>query len=132
MAKNGICSVCSGKTSRVQAVMCRGCRSAHLINIMKHPTKVRQREWHLKKKYGLDAGEFDAWWTVFKGKCGICSIEMTMPLPTQGQSLTAVCVDHDHVTGNIRGLLCNACNKALGLFKDDPQILINASKWVSK
>jgi len=41
-----------------------------------------------------------------------------------------LCVDHDHNTGKIRGLLCNTCNRALGLLKDNKQLLINALKYL--
>lgn len=131
MTEPGKCSVCGVKTKGRHALMCRPCRTKTSRENMPN-VGVRQREWQLKKKYGMEPGEFDAWWNVFKGKCGICDNDLTMPTKSRGQSLGTVCVDHDHATGQVRGLLCNACNKALGLFKDDPKILSNAMKWISK
>lgn len=39
-------------------------------------------------------------------------------------------VDHDHKTGQIRGMLCNHCNKGLGHFKDDPMLLEFAAQYL--
>ncbi len=52
--------------------------------------------------------------------CAICRQK-------QNGSREWLCVDHDHTTGVIRGLLCDPCNKALGLFADDP-IRLQAAK----
>jgi hypothetical protein len=41
-----------------------------------------------------------------------------------------VCVDHDHVSGKIRGVLCRMCNTGLGHFKDDPIILSTAIQYL--
>ena len=53
-----------------------------------------------------------------------------MPTNTRGQGLSVVAVDHDHKTGNVRGLLCNKCNKGLGFFEDDINILKKAVEYL--
>lgn len=53
--------------------------------------------------------------------CQICN---------QTDSRRKLSIDHDHVTGKIRGLLCDACNKGLGLFKDNKDLLENAKNYL--
>lgn len=85
----------------------------------------------LKKKYGLDNIDFECLWQAFKGKCGICKIHLVMPTLGQGQPRNAAVIDHNHNTKNLRGLLCNSCNKALGLFNDSIKNLKEAIKWLT-
>jgi hypothetical protein len=54
------------------------------------------------------------------GKCAICG------------KITKLGVDHNHITGKIRGLLCPTCNSALGLFYDNKLILLNAIKYLEQ
>ena len=42
----------------------------------------------------------------------------------------ALSIDHNHATGHVRGLLCDACNKALGCFKDNIENLENAIQYL--
>jgi len=41
-------------------------------------------------------------------------------------------VDHCHTTGEVRGLLCNRCNTGIGQFKDNPNILRSAARYLDK
>lgn len=59
------------------------------------------------------------------GVCSICGKRET----AKGLSLS---IDHNHRTGKIRGLLCGKCNKGLGGFKDKPQLLLKAVKYLQE
>ena len=83
-----------------------------------------------KAKYGVDESGFEVLWLAFEGKCGICKIPLKQPEPRKGQSSNVVAIDHDHKTGNLRGLLCNGCNKGLGYFQDDVERLKAAILWL--
>lgn len=89
-----------------------------------------RRNWAMLKKYDIDLSGFDALWIAFKGKCGICNNDLILPTKTRGQGRRSAVIDHDHKTGNLRGLLCNSCNKALGLFDDNYETLKQAVAWL--
>lgn len=88
------------------------------------------RDWRLRKLYDLEPEEFDLYWQACRGRCFICDKEMKWPEERRGQSLDVVAVDHDHVSGKMRGLLCNACNKGLGFFNDDIDVLRKAIRYL--
>ncbi|KKN64875.1 hypothetical protein LCGC14_0487090 [marine sediment metagenome] len=58
-----------------------------------------------------------------KGRCGICRETLLY---------REVCTDHNHKTGEVRGLLCNHCNTGLGQFRDDPIKLKRAIKYLQR
>lgn len=78
------------------------------------------------RKYDLTPEQFDAMLERQGGVCAICR------KPPTGGNTSARClhVDHDHVTGEIRGLLCSNHNVALGLFEDSPAFLRQAANYL--
>ena len=86
----------------------------------KYPEKQRQKA--LKTLYGLTHEDWLRMWDNQNGKCAICNNSFGSP--------SDACVDHNHESDKIRGLLCRQCNAALGLFKDDSEILNNAAKYL--
>jgi len=108
------------------------CRSCSIKNRMKGKLSKSdyQRQWTMLKKYNLNLLDFETLWLAFKGQCGICNRNLTIPANTQGQQLSSACIDHNHTTGKLRGLLCNGCNKGIGLLKDNKEIVYSAYKWL--
>lgn len=102
---------------------CRSCgeeyqknyRAAHpekLINYRKGSVLLR-RDAVLRYRYGITALHYDLMLVSQGGHCAIC------PATEPGGYGKFFHVDHDHVTGEVRGLLCHACNLMLGYAKDD-------------
>ncbi len=84
--------------------------------------KSRERAGHLRRKYGISLAQYDEMLAAQDGACFICN---SAPRPPY-----SLHVDHDHVTGRIRGLLCFTCNNALGDFNDDPDRLRIATHYL--
>jgi Recombination endonuclease VII len=72
------------------------------------------------RRYGISLAEYDALLEKQGGACAIC----------RKRSKGRLCVDHCHVTGMVRGLLCNECNTALGYLKDDQASLVAALAYL--
>ena len=89
-------------------------------------TKEYNRDMNLKKNFGITAEEYNRMLIEQKGKCGIC--HSTTPNSKQYSNFN---VDHDHGTGQIRGLLCTSCNRMLGFAHDNIEILNSAVKYLS-
>lgn len=83
----------------------------------------------LKRKYGLTLEDFKALSGWQGDRCAICERSETAPDYRTG-STRALSVDHDHGTGELRGLLCGACNTALGLLDHDEDRLLRAIAYL--
>ena len=85
--------------------------------------KLSQRKAHLKHTFGITHEDYESLLKGQKGVCAICK---------QPSSKKQLAVDHNHSTGEVRGLLCQSCNTALGLFKDNPSVLETAINYLNK
>ena len=83
---------------------------------------IRDRD--LKKKYGISLADYFQMFQDQNGCCKICGV-------TQEDLKQVLVVDHCHNTSKVRGLLCSACNTAIGLLKDDIKILEKAIGYLS-
>lgn len=82
-----------------------------------------------KRKYGITVAEYDIMLASQGNGCAICK---TTEPTGHGKKNGRFSVDHDHETGEVRGLLCHACNVALGSFKDNVEILKNAIFYIQR
>lgn len=79
--------------------------------------------------FGVTRKEYGDLLLAQNGTCAICKQPETA---TRNGRVKALAVDHCHETGNIRGLLCVACNTGIGKFKDDRNLMIAAIKYLDK
>lgn len=92
------------------------------------PDKVDEKFWEKYKlnlklgKYKLSVQDYERMLRIQDYRCKICGDEFKNP--------KHICIDHDHKTGRIRGILCTWCNSGLGFFKDEPNRLLKAATYL--
>lgn len=98
--------------------------------------RARHRDYYAKNKgywldrwritqYGVTPERYAEMLAEQDGRCPICRVQFD-GTPRQEH------VDHDHVTGKVRGVLCRDCNLGLGRFKDNPESLASAIRYLAK
>lgn len=119
---------CRNRKSGVKG-KCKPCTSKYMRERQKRLPPVpygRGRDKHLRQRYGISHAEYDVLLQAQGGGCAICG--STEP----GKGFKHFHVDHDHATGQVRGLLCAPCNQALGLFREDSSVLQQAVAYLSR
>lgn len=91
----------------------------------KNNPEAKQRsslKMHLKRDFGVTIEDYEKMWYEQEGKCGNPACSVQKPLfPVSGNR--RLHIDHDHRTGQIRGLLCHGCNTGLGNIGDSVEKL---------
>lgn len=89
---------------------------------------LRTKTYHFQYKYGITADKYQEMLHAQGGVCAICQ----KPEVRKGRSgkTMPLCVDHNHDTGAVRGLLCHACNVSLGQFYESVEVLQRAIDYL--
>jgi 5-methylcytosine-specific restriction endonuclease McrA len=106
---NSLCKDCANKKNK----------KYHTENRTK--ITAQQLVSHRRRKYGITEEDYNNMILSQNNLCAICNKSSDKTLH----------IDHDHITGKIRGLLCSSCNTGIGLFKEDVYSLANAIKYLT-
>lgn len=103
------------------------CKTCTAVSVKNWRENNPERQAHTMRKniYGLSKDNFIEIYQTQDGKCGACKKD----IPTYGRDIS---VDHNHDTGQVRGLLCHNCNDALGKLKDNPETVLSLYEYINK
>jgi hypothetical protein len=131
--KDGLCGWCKdckcGYANKYRSDNLEKVRESQKRTKKNKPDFYRNKR--LVYEFGITLAEYEQMLDKQDGVCAICLQPERRIHPKTGK-LWELCVDHDHDTGQIRGLLCCDCNTALGLFKDNPSSLKAAINYLDK
>ena len=102
---------------------CKPCRSAYHREMAHKQDPLYKQDYDIRKKYGISLADRDELLEAQGNRCAICLT--TDP----GRSWH---IDHDHVTGKVRGILCFGCNVGLGVFQDDESRMRRAIRYLKQ
>lgn len=122
-----------GNWSDVRLTSVNGDRSDLRFENLTKQTKTvdpeHRRNYELRRSFGITAADYDAMLAAQNGTCACCS---QPERAKRNGKLKMLAVDHDHVTGDIRGLLCSNCNPMLGYAGDSIDILQKAASYLER
>jgi len=107
----------NGDGGFIRECICDSCKRK--INVKDNDSFIGKKDGGKYKKYNLTEKEYNYLFSLQEGNCKICKKH-------QSKFKKKLSVDHCHKTGTVRGLLCGNCNSALGLFKDDKEVIKQA------
>lgn len=81
----------------------------------------------LLRNYGITLDQYNEMLAKQSGVCAICLQPEKM---MHGGKVKRLCVDHDHKTGKVRGILCHRCNTTLGQYEDNPELMRNLISYL--
>jgi hypothetical protein len=105
---------------------CKECYTAHYRG--KDRTMEKKR-YQLRTMYGITWEDFLSVLQYQNYSCAICKRELK-PVGNNSEKNSVGCVDHDHTSGKLRGILCSDCNTGLGSFKEDVESLKQAVRYL--
>jgi hypothetical protein len=135
MSEEKECPVCTQTKALDQywkgQYCCIECQKYKQKNSWLSRTPQKRLEQHLKYKYGVTHAEFLQQWDAQQGCCAICK-DALPDLMTYDNRRRGYAIDHNHETGEFRGILCTSCNSMLGMAKDSIEVLREAIKYLDE
>jgi len=113
---------------------CRDCRGPYSRRKLREYRNTEQGKLNVRNsllqcKFGITLAEYDAMFEAQDGVCAICGKPETRKY---GETVTRLCVDHNHATGKVRSLLCTKCNAMVGFADEDTDILLKTSEYLRR
>ena len=109
--------------------MCASARSLQWYKDNPERAIANKRKANLAANYGLTVADYNALLREQGGVCAICGKDEPNAHGRNGKKFR-LSVDHCHATGGVRGLLCQKCNRAIGLLGDDPVLMRKAISYL--
>lgn len=119
-------NITSGRTKSCGCLQLRKGASSPNYKHGRSQTKEYDLEYQMKKNYGIGFFEYDAMFKKQNGLCAICDA------PPPNHHKKRLNIDHCHTSGRVRGLLCDACNRGIGLLKDSPDLMLKAISYLAR
>ena len=127
-----VCSSCNIETprhmmSKGSKHKCKICAKKHLDEWKsKNPERYAdaQRKCHLRQTFGISTEEYNA---MFAAQGNVCAICLKAPRDPRGFHPH---IDHCHISGKVRGILCHKCNQGLGQFSDNVDVMMSAVRYL--
>lgn len=103
---------------------CKPCRNKKWMEWHNSKSFAEKKDRRLRNDFGITLDEYHDMFERQEGLCAICGE------PQRRNRLLAV--DHNHKTGEVRALLCDSCNTALGYAKDNPIVIRRMADYIEK
>lgn len=110
-----------------QQSQCATCCNAKSREQYRKHTAAR-KAYQKRRNYGITQEEILGLLGEQEGRCAICEIVLDL----EGHGAKVLCVDHDHRTKQVRGLLCNLCNRGIGFLREDVSALERAITYLRR
>lgn len=124
----------SGKRKGQIVSKCKKCNTKNAINYRRSRIEsgidvYEKIEWPSKLRciYGIEPEDYYLMLKNQGGGCAICG-----SVSSDYKKKKKLAVDHCHSTGVVRGVLCMKCNRAIGLFSDNIEVILRAASYLSK
>jgi len=91
--------------------------------VLNNPAKVKDSM--LQRVHGINLQTYNELFKLQNGRCSICDKHQT-------ELNRSLAVDHSHMTGKVRGLLCSKCNTGIGQFNESILVMTKAQEYLKK